>query len=164
MDNVEKIMKCVDIISCIGDDKIGDFSMERLEYELKIDTRDGYFFFLTRGHDNFERSCAEILHGLKRIHPRILCFAVKKYENQEIFGEEFYDGVIFPHCLKNCDESERERRYDDYFLEFTRLFICGKYDPSLDLLIEAVMEGKDLNEIGSDPKEVSTTWLTNIRL
>ena len=158
MENIERILNSLDVVSCIGDDKVGDFSLEQLSEELRLSTHEGDYVFLTRGHEGFESSCAKILHRLKKLYPRTLCFAVKKYEDQKIYGEEFYDGVIFPPCLKDCDKSAIDRYFDDYFLKYSDFFICGQLDLNNDLLIEVVQSRRIYFEIGKDAKKLSCTW------
>ena len=96
--------------------------MEAIENGIEI--------FLNGGQGYFDKTCALIVHRLKKSFPHIKSILVIPYRDFKIFNDSLFDGSIYPfeaHTFSYCTYKSGSPKRNRWAVEHSSAAICYVY-------------------------------------
>lgn len=73
--------------------QVKEAEIEKAVIEL---IQDGYEVFLNGGQGHFDKTCAAVVHKLKKTYPQIKSVLVIPYRDFKVFNDSLFDKIVYP--------------------------------------------------------------------
>lgn len=108
------------------------YQVKEADIEQAIITaiENGIEIFLNGGQGNFDKTCAVIVHRLKKRYPHIKSILVIPYRDFRIFNDNLFDEIIYPfeaHTFSYYTYKSGSPKRNRWAVDHTSVAICFVY-------------------------------------